>query len=183
MVDDVKPAAIRLPTGSLPRRAAALQLGQPNARDALSILERGQYVDSALTRSSGFSDDVDAHVGNRRETRVSVNGMSMETAPEPPYYAVIFTSQRTEDDEGYEQMAERMVELAARQPGFLGIDSVRDADGRGITVSYWTSEEAIAAWKAHLEHRAAQQEGMRRWYSHYSVRVARVERAYERAMP
>src|SRR5690606_14489250 len=90
----------------------------------------------------------------------------------PPYYAVIFTSQRTEDDRGYERMAERMVELAARQPGFLGIESVRDVDGRGITVIYWASEQAIAAWKAHLEHRAAQQEGIRRWYAHYNVRVA-----------
>jgi len=100
----------------------------------------------------------------------------------PPCYAVIFTSQRTEDDDGYEQMAEQMVELAARQPGFLGIDSVRGTDGLGITVSYWTSEEAIAAWKADLEHRAAQQAGIRRWYAHYSVRVAKVERAYERTM-
>lgn len=104
-------------------------------------------------------------------------------ALKPPYYAVIFTSQRTEDDRGYERMAERMVELAARQPGFLGIESVRDVDGRGITVSYWASEEAIAAWKAHLEHRAAQQEGIRRWYAHYNVRVAKVERAYERTAP
>lgn len=99
---------------------------------------------------------------------------------EPPYHAVIFTSQRTEGDHGYERMAERMLELAARQPGFLGVESVRGTDGRGITVSYWTSEEAIAAWKAHLEHGAAQRDGIRRWYAHYSVRVARVERAYER---
>ena len=84
---------------------------------------------------------------------------------------------------GRPDVARIMVELAAQQPGFLGIESVRGADGRGITVSYWRSGEAIAAWKAHLEHRAAQQEGIRRWYAHYSVRVARVERAYERTIP
>src|SRR5690606_39834375 len=87
------------------------------------------------------------------------------------------------EDRGYERMAERMVELAARQPGFLGIESVRDVDGRGITVSYWASEEAIAAWKAHLEHRAAQQEGSRRWCAHYSVRVGKEERGCGRTAP
>ena len=98
--------------------------------------------------------------------------------PEPPYYAVIFTSQRTEGDAGYAAMAQRMEDLAREQPGFLGIDSVRGADGRGITVSYWSSEEAIRNWKAHEEHQGAQEGGKRRWYAGYSIRVARVERAY-----
>ncbi|WP_205688869.1 antibiotic biosynthesis monooxygenase family protein [Candidatus Macondimonas diazotrophica] len=81
--------------------------------------------------------------------------------PAPPYYAVIFSSQRTEGDHGYGEMAERMTRLAARRPGFLGIDSVRGTDGFGITVSYWASTEAIAAWKADVDHRAAQARGMR----------------------
>ena len=89
-------------------------------------------------------------------------------------------TQRTEGDRGYERMAERMVELAARQPGFLGIESVRGADGFGITVSYWSSEEAIAAWKAHLEHKPAQEAGKRVWYADYHLRVAKVERAYSK---
>jgi len=98
--------------------------------------------------------------------------------PKPPYYAVIFTSQRTEGDRGYEVMAARMEELAARQPGFLGIESARGLDGFGITVSYWSSEDAIAAWKAHLEHKPAQQAGQRVWYADYQIRVAKVEREY-----
>jgi heme-degrading monooxygenase HmoA len=81
--------------------------------------------------------------------------------PEPSYYAVIFTSQRTDGDRGYGEMADRMVELAMEQAGFLGIESVRGADGVGITVSYWTSEAPIAAWKAHLEHKTAQETGKR----------------------
>ena len=81
--------------------------------------------------------------------------------PAPPYYAVIFSSQRTEGDHGYGEMAERMTRLAARRPGFLGIDSVRGTDGFGITVSYWASTEAIAAWKADVDHRAAQALGKR----------------------
>jgi heme-degrading monooxygenase HmoA len=97
--------------------------------------------------------------------------------PEPPYYAVIFSSRRTADIEGYEEMAERMLELASSQPGFLGIESARGADGFGITVSYWTSPEAIASWKAHGEHRVAQATGRSKWYEHYENRVARVERA------
>lgn len=98
--------------------------------------------------------------------------------PEPPYYAVIFSAQRTEGDHGYGDMAERMVTLAAQQPGFLGVESVRGADGFGITVSYWASEEAIAAWKANMEHKAAQDGGKRVWYAEYQLRVAKVERAY-----
>ena len=97
--------------------------------------------------------------------------------PDPPYYAVIFTSQRTDVDDGYGAMGDRMVELASQQPGFLGVESVRDANGLGITVSYWSSLEAIAGWKANAEHRVAQTSGRKKWYSHFETRVARVERA------
>lgn len=100
--------------------------------------------------------------------------------PKPPYYAVIFTSLRTEGDRGYGHMAERMVELASQQPGFLGVESARTPDGLGITVSYWESEEAIAAWKAHADHKIAQETGQRVWYSQYHLRVAKVERDYGR---
>jgi len=98
--------------------------------------------------------------------------------PAPQYYAVIFSSTRTEGDRGYEQMADRMVQLAQSQPGFLGVESARGADGFGITVSYWASLEAIAAWRRHAEHRIAQETGKRIWYSRYELRVARVERAH-----
>jgi Uncharacterized enzyme involved in biosynthesis of extracellular polysaccharides len=100
--------------------------------------------------------------------------------PEPPYYAIIFSSHRTSSENGYGQMAERMVELASQQPGFLGVESVRDLDGFDITVSYWVSEEAIAKWKANVEHIAAQEAGKRVWYEHYELRVAKVERAYSK---
>jgi heme-degrading monooxygenase HmoA len=98
--------------------------------------------------------------------------------PEPPYYAVVFSSLRTPGDNGYGETAERMLELASRQPGFLGAESARGADGFGLTVSYWASAEAIADWKANIEHIAAQEKGKRVWYEHYELRVARVERAY-----
>ncbi len=98
--------------------------------------------------------------------------------PAPPYHAVIFTSQRTDGDAGYEAMAARMVELGAQQPGFLGLDSVRGPDGRGITVSYWRDEAAIRAWKQQTEHQQAQRGGRQTWYQDYSVRIAKVERAY-----
>ena len=98
--------------------------------------------------------------------------------PDPPYYAVIFTSRRTPDDEGYNQTAERMLELAREMPGYLGVESARDSTGLGITVSYWSSQEAISNWKRHLEHLEAQERGKKQWYEHYELRVARVERAY-----
>lgn len=103
--------------------------------------------------------------------------------PTPPYYAVIFSSQRTEGDKGYEKMAERMMDLAAQQAGFLGVESARDANGFGITVSYWASAEAIAAWKAHVQHMAAQEMGKRTWYANYELRIAKVERAYGKPGP
>lgn len=96
--------------------------------------------------------------------------------PQAPYYAVIFTSLRTEGDHGYEDMAQRMVALALQQPGFLGVESARE--GVGITVSYWQSLESIRAWKAHAEHLIAQQTGRREWYSQYKTRIAKVERDY-----
>lgn len=105
-------------------------------------------------------------------------GTTIARTPKPPYYAVVFTSQRTDGDRGYGTMAERMVEMAAAQPGFLGVESVRGADGFGITVSYWESEQAIVAWKAVTEHKLAQETGRRTWYADYQIRVARVERAY-----
>jgi heme-degrading monooxygenase HmoA len=98
--------------------------------------------------------------------------------PEPPYFAVIFTSRRTDGDRGYGDMAERMVALAARQPGFLGIESARGADGLGITVSYWRDDASITAWKRDVSHQQAQRAGQQTWYADYQVRVARVERAY-----
>jgi len=98
--------------------------------------------------------------------------------PQPPYYAVIFTNQLSDDDAGYEQMGARMFELALEQPGCLGAESTRDSDGVGITVSYWRDEESIVAWKAQAQHQVAQNSGIERWYTHYELRVAKVERAY-----
>ena len=99
--------------------------------------------------------------------------------PEPPYYAVIFTSVRTEGDRGYGAMADRMVQLAVEQPGFLGVESARDGvTGLGLTLSYWTDEAAIRGWRENAQHRIAQETGKQAWYDDYQLRVARVERAY-----
>ena len=98
--------------------------------------------------------------------------------PEPPYYAVIFTSTQTEDQRGYEAMAQAMMDLAHEQEGCLGAESARDADGLGITVSYFRDEDDVHAWKQHARHLVAQKLGKERWYAHYQLRVAKVERAY-----
>lgn len=101
---------------------------------------------------------------------------SIAATPEPPYFAVIFTSLRSPGDAGYAEAVTRMAELAAGQPGFLGMESARD--GLGISVSYWSSLDAIARWKQNLAHRAAQSRGQAEWYTAYRVRVCRVERDY-----
>lgn len=97
--------------------------------------------------------------------------------PQPPYYAVIFTSVRTEIDEGYNEMSDKMVELVKKQPGFLGVESARNEVG--ITVSYWESLEAIQMWKANLEHKDAQLLGKKKWYENYKTRITKVERDYD----
>lgn len=94
-----------------------------------------------------------------------------------PYYAVVFASERTEGDNGYGVMAAKMVELASKQEGYLGIESARDSN-LGITVSYWKTLEDIAAWKAHAAHQVAQERGKKEWYSRFTVRVCKVERDY-----
>lgn len=96
--------------------------------------------------------------------------------PQPPYYAVIFTSERTEGDNGYGQMAEKMVALASQQPGFLGVESARDETGLGITVSYWDSLDAIRIWKENASHKVAQEKGKAVWYKRFALRVCKVER-------
>ncbi|GAB2704778.1 antibiotic biosynthesis monooxygenase [Mucilaginibacter koreensis] len=97
--------------------------------------------------------------------------------PQPPYYAVIFTSIRTCTDEGYSDMVTEMVRLAQQQEGFLGVESARNETG--ITVSYWASPEAISNWKANAQHLLAQQYGKEKWYTQYKVRICRVERDYK----
>jgi len=96
--------------------------------------------------------------------------------PAPPYYAVIFTSLRTDGDNGYAEMAQKMEELAKLQPGYLGFEAAREEIG--VSVSYWSSLEAIKNWKANMEHMEAQNLGKKKWYEHYKVRICRVERDY-----
>ena len=94
-----------------------------------------------------------------------------------PYYAVIFSSLRTEGDDGYSEMAQKMEALAKEQPGYIDYESAREEIG--ITISYWESLEAIAKWKANTEHLFAQQKGIKTWYSWYKVRICLVEREYD----
>lgn len=100
--------------------------------------------------------------------------------PDPPYWAVIFSNQLSDvDPEGYGRMADKMAELATTMPGYIGRESTRDADGFAITVSYWADEAAMKNWKENAEHAAAQSLGKKRWYSHYTLRVAKIERQYD----
>jgi heme-degrading monooxygenase HmoA len=101
---------------------------------------------------------------------------AIATTPEPPYYAVIFSNELSDDTADYAATAEAMIELARQQPGFLGVESVRD--GLGITVSYWRDLASISAWKENAQHSLARQRGRERWYAGFKTRIARVERDY-----
>jgi heme-degrading monooxygenase HmoA len=106
-------------------------------------------------------------------------GRGLSRTPQPPYWAVVFASVRSvEDSDGYARAAEEMMALAAEQPGFLGVETARGTDGVGITVSYWTTPEAILAWRENARHRIIQQLGKEKWYVAFEMRIARVERAY-----
>lgn len=102
----------------------------------------------------------------------------MQKGPVPPYYAVIFSSTMSSNKEGYAVMSNKMVELASKEEGYLGIESARDEHGFGITISYWESEEAIMNWKKNSFHLLAQDRGKSRWYDEYTVRICKVEKEY-----
>lgn len=95
----------------------------------------------------------------------------------PPYYAVIFTSVRTNVEQGYAEMSNLMVDMAKQQEGFLGVESARNEIG--ITVSYWKDLESIKNWKNNVDHLQAQRMGKQKWYKSYKVRIALVEREYD----
>jgi len=97
--------------------------------------------------------------------------------PEPPYYVVIFTSIRTDGDNGYSEMADLMVDLAKQQDGFLGVESARNE--LGITVSYWRDLNAIKKWKDNAKHSIAREKGRKTWYKSFKTRIAKVERDYD----
>lgn len=103
--------------------------------------------------------------------------MSTSKDIQPPYYAVVFTSVRTEGENGYGEAATRMVKLAMKQPGFIGFDVA--GEKVGIFISYWTDLDAIKAWKENAEHRATQGRAVE-WYSKFRVRICRVEKEYGR---
>ena len=108
-----------------------------------------------------------------------MHSAAFANTPQPPYYAVIFTSQRSDTEhQAYADMADAMVALAGQQPGFLGAESSRGSDGLGITVSYWRDEASIGRWREQSEHRLARDNGRSQWYRQFHVRVARVERDY-----
>ena len=105
---------------------------------------------------------------------------SFARTPVPPYYSVVFTSRRNAGDQAsYEATANRMLDLATEQDGYLGVESVREASGVGITVSYWRDLDAIRRWHDVAEHRAAQELGRSKWYDCFVVRIGRVEREYD----
>lgn len=101
---------------------------------------------------------------------------TLAETPKPPYYAVIFSTTRTEGDNGYGEMAEKMAQLAATMPGYLGAESTRNEIG--ITVSYWKDLESIKNWKYQMEHVEARDLGREVWYQSYRLRIAKVERDY-----
>ena len=103
--------------------------------------------------------------------------MLIADTPKPPYYAVMFTSIKADEDEGYDKMSAKMMSLVSQQDGFLGFESAREE--LGITVSYWKNEKSIMNWKANLKHQKAQKLGKEIWYKKYKVRIAKVERDYE----
>lgn len=95
--------------------------------------------------------------------------------PKAPYYAVIFTSIRTSGDNGYAKVGDEIDNIVSKQKGFLGVESVRDKDGFGLTISYWDSLESINEWKYNVPHMEAKDMAKKMWYSKYMIRICKVE--------
>ena len=130
-----------------------------------------------------ISVEMDNHTSGRPWlSMVGYDPVLMSTlaqTPNPPYYAVVFSSKRTAADaEGYAEMSDRMFALAAQQPGYLGVEAVHSDDGFGMTVSYWESLDAIRNWREQTEHKIAQAQGRAKWYQKFQLRIARVEKDY-----
>lgn len=96
----------------------------------------------------------------------------------PPYYAVIFVSKKSQDIKGYDKMGVQMFDLVQHQEGYLGHDAVQDTNGKGITISYWKTLESIEKWKNNIQHQQAKQLGKEKWYSNYTLKIAKVEKEY-----
>ncbi len=103
--------------------------------------------------------------------------MSISKTPSPPYYAVIFTSIKKDEDKSYEEMSKKMVDLVSKEDGFLGFESARE-NSFGITISYWRDLDSIKRWKNNLKHKEAQRLGKEIWYKDYKIRIAKIERDY-----
>jgi heme-degrading monooxygenase HmoA len=139
----------------------------------------GRLVANAQGRCNRIKQKSGVHSDRVALLRASSQGLQMATH-QPGTVAVIFVAQRTlEDDEGYRAAAAAMDVLAAGQPGYVAMDSVRGTDGLGITVSYWASDAAAKAWRDNPEHKAIRDTGRGRWYAHYELHVAEVTRSYD----
>lgn len=97
---------------------------------------------------------------------------------EPPYYAVVFTTVRTQEQSGYSETNARMEELVREVPGYLGMDHAQNPGGLGITVAYFRDADALTQWRTNAEHQAAQQRGRAHWYQSYTIHIAKVERSH-----
>ncbi|MFI8927309.1 antibiotic biosynthesis monooxygenase family protein [Streptomyces sp. NPDC053474] len=132
-----------------------------------------ELIDDELTGAA------EGELTGREPGDQGIPGVAGPAGPfEPPYYSVVFTSLRTDGDHGYGETAQRMDELVAQVPGFLGADSARTPGGLGITVAYFRDLDAVKAWRNAPEHREARKRGREEWYERYVVHVAKVERSY-----
>lgn len=139
-----------------------------------NVFEDGELDEEVVVRDFRTTSQYGAIKGKTQEN--TVKNMIANT-PKPPYYAVIFTSVRTDIINGYTEMSELMLELAQQQEGFLGVESARNE--LGITVSYWKDLESIRKWKQQSDHLIAQEKGRKQWYESYKTRIAKVERDYD----
>jgi heme-degrading monooxygenase HmoA len=183
------------PVGGLPRAAAVRspQSARQPERLASACEPHGPGSSDVLDAHGTLAADAGARDGLGSTAGEGPNGASndasmdadteaaaaLEPGPprvEPPYWAVIFVSKLRDPAPGYERTAQIMFELVSNQPGYLGVESARDERGRGITISYWRAPEDFERWRDHAQHAATRDMGRERWYEHYELRWARVER-------
>src|SRR5258708_2272795 len=104
---------------------------------------------------------------------VTVSIGRFAATPPPPYYVVVFSGLRrpSANERLHKATARRLVALALRQPGCLGVEAAAGDDGFAITVAYFSDQASIGSWASHAEPVEAQGRRREKCYSHYEVRI------------
>ena len=77
------------------------------------------------------------------------------------------------DQEALSRLGEKMFEYATAMPGFISYKDFTAEDGESVSIIEFDSEETLAAWRDHGEHKDAQARGRSEFFSEYHIQVCK----------